>query len=94
LDAEKAPNNQNDKIWSFCQVRFGRFDNPFDSIDNVPIGDGGPPWSTLSTTLAWTTSTSMSTRSNIDAHVDVNVNVDIVVVVFVVKVDVGFDVFL
>ena len=28
----------------FCKVRFGRFDNLFDSIDNVPMGDGGRPW--------------------------------------------------
>ena len=27
----------------FCQVRFGRFGNPFGSIDNAPTGDGGPP---------------------------------------------------
>ena len=34
---------QNEKIWIFCQDRFDGFDNPFDSIDNVPMGDGGPP---------------------------------------------------
>ena len=44
LEAEKTSKNQNEKIWIFGQVRFGRFDNPFDSIDNVPMGDGGPPW--------------------------------------------------
>ena len=44
LEAEKTPKNQNEKNWIFGQVRFGRFDNPFDSIDNVPMGDGGPPW--------------------------------------------------
>ena len=44
LGGRKKPKKQNGKIWIFCQVRFGRFDNPFDSIDNVPRGDGGPPW--------------------------------------------------
>ena len=44
LEAAKTPKNQNEKFWIFGQVRFGRFDNPFDSIDNVPMGDGGPPW--------------------------------------------------
>ena len=44
LETEKTPKNQNEKIWIFCHVRFDRFDNPFDSIDNVPMGDGGPPW--------------------------------------------------
>ena len=28
-------------------VKFDRFDNPFASINNVPIGDGGPPCSCL-----------------------------------------------
>ena len=50
LEAEKTPKNQNEKIWIFGQVRFGRFDNPFDSIDNVPMGDGGPPWSMIPAT--------------------------------------------
>ena len=26
------------------KFRFGRFDNSFDSIDNVSLGDCGPPW--------------------------------------------------
>ena len=52
LEAEKTPKNQNEKNWIFGQVRFGRFDNPFDLIDNVPMGDGGPPWSTISNILA------------------------------------------
>ena len=42
LEVEKTPKKQNEKNWIFGQVRFGRFDNPFDSIDNVPMGDGGP----------------------------------------------------
>ena len=43
LEAEKTSKIQNETNWIFCQVRFGRFDNPLDSIDNVPRGDGGPP---------------------------------------------------
>ena len=31
------------KIGLFGQVRFGRFDDPFGSIDNAHMGDGGPP---------------------------------------------------
>ena len=44
LGGRKNAENQNDICFLiFGQVRFGRFDNPFDSIDNVPMGDGGPP---------------------------------------------------
>ena len=32
FEAEKTPKNQNDFFWTFCQVPFGRFDNPFGSI--------------------------------------------------------------
>ena len=38
LEAEKTPKKQYEKILIFGQVRFGRFDNPFDSIDNVLMG--------------------------------------------------------
>ena len=32
---KKTLQNQNANIWIFCQVRFGRFDNPFGSIDRA-----------------------------------------------------------
>ena len=48
-DAWRPKKRRNNKIpkrkkWIFCCVRFDRFDNQFDSIDNVPMGDGGPPY--------------------------------------------------
>ena len=43
LAAEKTPKNRNDKIWIFCQFRFDRFDNLFDSIDYRLSRRGGPP---------------------------------------------------
>ena len=61
LEAEKKLKNENDKIWIFCQVRFDRFDNLFDSIDNQFSRHGGPPW--ISSTKVIPTARSFQNKS-------------------------------
>ena len=40
----KCENTETKNNGKFCQVRFGRFDNWFDSIDNPLSQHGWPPW--------------------------------------------------